>query len=281
MQTGPMHFPRLPDWLIYLAITLALLIAPLGRRERIDAPAPPPPVPGQEAVAMAPVSPFAPAEVVAALGRRRTEVGTAFSVADTGVWLTARHVVADCANVALMVAEGRGVSARVEPGANNDVAVLVTEGGARALPLIGAARLQRGQRGFHPGFPRDAAGEATSRYLGRDELPARRRGERSQAALVWVETGRTTGLHGSLAGLSGAPALDAAGRVIGVTLAEQPRRGRIYTSTPEAIAEAMHSARVRPAAFAVGEPVTADNYYRVADSLRRDLRVAQVICLGG
>lgn len=279
MNTGPMHFPRLPDWLIYLSITLALLIAPLGRRERVDAPAPPPPVPGQEAVPIAPASPFASDEVVAAPGRRRVEVGTAFSVADTGVWLTARHVVADCGHVALMVAEGRGVTARVEPGPSFDVAVLVTEGGAPAMPLIATTRLQRGQRGFHPGFPRNEAGEATSRYLGRDELPQRRRGERRQSALAWVETGRTTGLSGSLAGLSGAPVIDTAGQVIGVTLAEQPRRGRIYTSTPEALSQAMQAARVRPAAFAAGEPVTADNYYRVADSLRRDLRVAQVICL--
>jgi len=188
-------------------------------------------------------------------------------------------VVADCDHVALMVAEGRGVTAEVEQSPGLDLAVLVTEGGAPALPLIGGARLERGQRGFHPGFPRDAAGEATSRYLGRDELPARRRGERRQPALAWAETGRTTGLRGSLAGLSGAPAIDASGRVIGVTLAEQPRRGRIYTSTPEEISEALQAARVQPAGFATGESVTADNYYRVADSLRRDLRVAQVICL--
>jgi hypothetical protein len=29
----------------------------------------------------------------------------------------------------------------------------------------------------------------------------------------------------------------------------------------------------------MGEPITTDNYGRVADTLRRDLRVAQVICL--
>lgn len=34
-----------------------------------------------------------------------------------------------------------------------------------------------------------------------------------------------------------------------------------------------------PSSFAVGEPITTDNYGRVADTLRRDLRVAQVICM--
>ncbi|HPA39508.1 MAG TPA: hypothetical protein PLV04_12235, partial [Phenylobacterium sp.] len=41
------------------------------------------------------------------------------------------------------------------------------------------------------------------------------------------------------------------------------------------------SAHENPAAFAVGEQVSVENYGRVADALRRDLRVAQVICLGG
>ncbi|MCE3289782.1 MAG: serine protease [Caulobacter sp.] len=31
--------------------------------------------------------------------------------------------------------------------------------------------------------------------------------------------------------------------------------------------------------FATGEPVNTENYGRVADALRRDLRVAQVVCL--
>ena len=38
-------------------------------------------------------------------------------------------------------------------------------------------------------------------------------------------------------------------------------------------------AGARPNASAVGQPVNTDNYGRVADDLRRDLRVAQVVCL--
>ena len=86
-------------------------------------------------------------------------------------------------------------------------------------------------------------------------------------------------VHGSLAGLSGAPALDSSGRVIGVTIAEAPRRGRIYTTDPSAIREALAAAKQTPPTDAAGEPITTDNYGRVADSLRRELRVAQVVCL--
>ena len=56
--------PRLPDWLVYLAIVAALLIAAIGRRERADAPPPPPPMAGADSLPLGPSSPFDPAVVV-------------------------------------------------------------------------------------------------------------------------------------------------------------------------------------------------------------------------
>jgi len=66
--------------------------------------------------------------------------------------------------------------------------------------------------------------------------------------------------------------------MVGVTLAEAPRRGRIYTTPPEAILQALARAHLAATAAAPGELVTVDNYGRVADTLRRDLSVAQVVC---
>ncbi len=275
-----MHFPRLPDWLVYLAVVAALLIAAVGRRERADAPPPPPPVPGEEGVPLGPSSPFDPSVVVEVPGKQKPGTGTAFSVADTGVWLTARHVVDGCSETALVVAEGRGVAAHVQIDPSGEAAVLTTEGGAPAMPLMHAgARLKRGDLGYHPGFPQGRPGEAVSRLLGRENLVVRGRGARTEPVLVWAEVGRTDSLKGTLAGLSGAPALDSAGRVIGVTVAEAPRRGRIYTTAPETMLNALQTTRRRASNFAVGEPINVENYGRVADALRRDLRVAQVVCL--
>jgi serine protease Do len=104
-------------------------------------------------------------------------------------------------------------------------------------------------------------------------------GERTEPVLVWAETGRTDGLKGTLAGMSGAPAVDSSGRVIGVTIAELPRRGRIYTTAPQTVRAALTASHEHPANFAVGETITTENYGRVADALRRDLRVAEVVCL--
>jgi len=275
-----MHFPRLPDWLIYAAVVVALLIAAIGRQERTNAPAAPPPAPELEGAALGPASPFDPAVVVEVSDKTEPGAGTAFSIGESGVWVTARHVVDGCAQAAIVVAPGRGVAATVTIDPNSETAMLTTDGGAPPLPLGLTASLRRGERAFHPGFPQGKPGEASSRLIGRENLVVHGRGARTEAVLVWAETGRTDGLTGTLGGLSGAPALDTEGRVIGVTIAEAPRRGRIYTTAPELTARTL-AAKARPSAAAQAVPITAENYGRVADDMRRTLRVAQVVCLTG
>jgi len=280
-----MHFPRLPDWLVYLAVVIALMVVAVGRRERADAPPPPPPVPGESSLPLAAASPFDPALVVNVSGKPEPGSGTAFSVADTGVWLTARHVVEGCTKAAIIVAEGRGVAAQVHIDRDRETAVLTTEGGAPPLPLGLDQILHRGDRAYHPGYPQGQAGEVSSRLLGWQNLSIRGHGrptdrsDRTEPVLVWAETGRTEGLEGTLGGLSGAPALDAQGRVLGVTIAESPRRGRIYTTAPEIVAGALTASGRRADAGAPGEAITPQNYFYVADDLRRELQVAQVVCL--
>jgi serine protease Do len=272
------HFPRLPDWLIYAAVVVALLFAAVSRQERADAPPAPPPAPEAEGAALGPASPFDPAVVVEVADKTEPGAGTAFSIAQSGVWVTARHVVEGCHQAAIVVGPGKGVAAVVRIDPRAETAILTTDGGTPPLPLGLTDRLRRGERAFHPGFPQGRPGEASSRLLGRENLVVEGRGARTEPVLVWAETGRTDGLSGTLGGLSGAPALDASGRVVGVTIAESLRRGRIYTTAPETTARAL-AAGGRRYQEQPGAPISADNYGRVADDLRRSLRVAQVVCL--
>ncbi len=97
--------------------------------------------------------------------------------------------------------------------------------------------------------------------------------------LVWAETGRTEGMSGGLDGLAGAPVLDGTGQVVGVTLAEAPRRGRIYSTSAKAIRAILAEAGQTPSALGQGMTLSTDTYGRAADDLRRNLRVAQAACI--
>jgi S1-C subfamily serine protease len=273
-----MRMPRPPDWLIYLAVVIGLILAAVLIRRPSDAPPAPPPMP--VGAALPAPSPFDPAVVVKAPSKPGQGAGTAFSIAESGVWLTARHVVEGCRSVAIVIAPGSGVAAVSHIDPRGETAVLITKGGAPALPLAPQYGLRRGLAAFHPGFPQGQPGEAASRLVGRERLYPRGRDGGVESVLAWTEIGRTQGLSQNLEGLSGAPALDAAGRVIGVTIAQAPRRDRIYTTTPGAVRAALTYAGVSVSAT-TSEPINTDNYGRVADDLRRNLSVAQVVCMGG
>jgi S1-C subfamily serine protease len=283
------RLPRPPDWLLYAGVVAALLYVALSRREPLETPPPPrraapalPAAPAQQAPGpvLAPASPFDPSVSVDVPEHQAPATGTAFSVSGAGVWITARHVVDGCRQTALVVGENTGVAARPRIDPVGEAALLATEGGAPALPLALGAPLREGEVAYHPGFPQGRPGEAASQLIGRENLVIHGRGARTEPVLVWAEVGRTEGLAGSLGGLSGAPALDASGRVIGVTIAEAPRRGRIYTTTPETVAHLIASrGQPLPATMVQSVSLTRANYGKVADVLRRDLRVAQVVCL--
>lgn len=269
---------RSSDLLLYGGAVVLLVVLAVSQQERADAPAAPPPVPGDAALGA--TAGLGPGQAQR-LPRGATEQasGTAFSVSETGVWITARHVVAGCRRAAVLTSPGQGALARVVADRSSDVAVLVTRGGAPPLPIAPPSQLAGGQIAFHPGYPHGRPGEAASRFLGRYHLPGAFRGGPSQVVQAWAEVGRTDGLAGSLAGLSGAPVLDAKGEVVGVTLAESPRRGRIYAAPRQAISAALAAAGQTVGGFAEGQPITTDNYGRAADDLRRELSVAQVACL--
>lgn len=274
-----MRFPRLPDWLIYASVVGVLIMASLTRRENADAPPAPPPPDEVEGALLGPITPFDESVTIhASEAPFQPMSGTAFSIAGDGRWVTARHVVEGCRRPALDIGGGRAVAADVRLAPKADVALLLTQGGPPALPLAVDKPLRRGQRAFHPGYPQGKPGEVTSRLLGREMLKVRGRGARDEPVLAWAEVGRTDGLKGSLSGLSGGPVLDREGRVVGVTIAESPRRGRIYTTAPDTLGPAIRGEQ-RADERTLGEPITVENYGRVADTLRRDLRVAQVICL--
>jgi hypothetical protein len=268
---------RPPDWLVYAAVVGAVLALALSRRERAAAPEPPPPVPGAAQMPLAADSPFvaSPISPVPAAAVRAGR--TAFSVGDSGVWVSAAGE--PCARPAVMVAEGRAVPARTGPRSGL-IQVFTTAGaGTPGLPLAAGRDIRPGELGFHLGFPRGGPGEVAARLIGPQTLRFLDRDTPNQPVLAWAEIGHTEGLKGERPGLLGAPVLDGVGRVVGVTVGQSQRRGRLYTTTPDGLRRALTEAKLTLGAAGPGEPIAPDNYGRAGDDLRRNLRVVQLVCL--
>ena len=64
--------------------------------------------------------------------------------------------------------------------------------------------------------------------------------------IAWAEVKRLPAREGSLGGISGGAVLNNAGAVVGVTIAEEPRRGRVISAAPETLLAVLHQADVTP-----------------------------------
>lgn len=268
---------RLPDWLIYVLALAALVfvLSKVGER----APAPDAPQTHTYSGPLLPSASTLDSEVLVEVGPVTEGAGTAFPVSTDGWWLTARHVVDSCPHIGILVGGGSAIQvlqAKMADGA--DLALIKTIRGPAPLGWnFQESSLRIGQLAYHFGFPQGAPGEAASRLIGRERLLARGRYSINEPILAWAEVGRSHNRKGSLAGISGGPALNAEGQVIGVTLAESVRRGRLYTAAPETVAALLKAAEVTANGQAV-TPLTPQNYGPQNDKLRQSLRVAQVVC---
>ncbi len=268
---------RFPDWLIYILVLAALIfgLSKIGER----APAPDAPQTHTYSGPLLPSASTLDTEVLVEVGPVSEGAGTAFPVSADGWWLTARHVVDSCPHLGIQVGGGSAIQVlqmRTAEGA--DLALIKTFRGPAPLGLnFAESKMRVGQIAYHFGFPQGVPGEAASRLIGRERLLARGRYHIDEPILAWAEVGRSHNRRGSLAGISGGPAFNAEGQVIGVTLAESVRRGRLYTAAPETILAFLKLAKIN----ANGQPVAAltpQNYGLQNDKLRQALRVAQVVC---
>lgn len=271
---------RLPDWMIYVLALAGFALALTIVDEKADAPPAPPALRNEPAGALLqPPSEFDP-EVLVEVGPVSSGVGTAFAIKQEGWWLTARHVVDACDRVGIVVGRGSAVAAQeVRVSRIADIALVRTVNAPDPLALdLNESTFRVGQQAFHVGYPQGHPGEVATRLMGRQKLIAHGRYSLNEPILAWAEIGRTGGLRGSLSGMSGGPVLDTQGRVIGVTVAESVRRGRIYTAAPASIADLLKLENVAAQGVSAGA-LNTENYGPAADKMRRELTVAQVVCV--
>ncbi|MXW93014.1 MAG: trypsin-like peptidase domain-containing protein [Rhodospirillaceae bacterium] len=220
-----------------------------------------------------------PAFSVAIPTDKSNSIGTAFSLDRRGVWMTARHVVDGCARVLIVTGPRRGVRVRqtyIHPKA--DLAVLQTRGGAPAVPFT-RQTLRRGQTGYHFGYPRGEPAAIQSTLIGRRRMRSVGRYNVTEPVVAWADRVRVPDSYGGLGGISGGPAMDGRGEIIGVTVAGSKRRGRIFTTALTSIAAAIERSGA-PAERGGGRRGAIDgrNFAEVGAGLRKRLTVALVYC---
>jgi serine protease Do len=291
---------KIPDWLFYLLVIAALLYG-CGNRggDRLDerfeaerqaggfqAPDDPedtaPPAEGDgDGAALPEPSRFDEQGLVDAENPELYSTGTAFAVAPGGGWLTASHVVRGCPTVGLISADQETAVRvrRVLVSSQADVAWLDTDGGPQPFAMdLDESDLRLNALGFHVGFPQGLPGEVVTRLMGRQTLETRGAWRSEEDTLTWAEVARTPGLRGSLGGLSGGPVFDSRGRALGVTIAENPRRGRVITTAAVSVTGIVEDGGLTldgdPA-----PPLDPDAFTSRGDRLRDDRRVMQVVCL--
>lgn len=262
---------RIPDWIIYGSIVLLIYLNATRAAHKEDAPQPPPP---PELGPLLPTESPRDQSVLVEMGGPASGIGTAFAVDAKGTWLTARHVVDGCDEVALNIGQRRAIRVNARASKTSDTAILTSKWNRKPLPSDLLSRRTIGEYGYFFGYPQGKPGEAVASLIGRHTMIVRGRYRTEEPILAWTEIGRTRGLIGSLGGLSGGPVLDKDGEVVGIVAAESPRRGRIYSVAPRNLKDLMpRNANQEP------EPIAIDNYGLEADRYRRSRRIAQVLCL--
>tara|TARA_Y100001934_G_scaffold2232_1_gene3461 strand:+ start:32125 stop:33024 length:900 start_codon:yes stop_codon:yes gene_type:complete len=242
---------------------------------------PPPQTEGRLGTRLKERSHFDPAFTVD-VGRKGNSTGTAFSVRDEGIWLTARHVVDGCDRIGLRSGPRKATKVqRVQSHPSADIAVLWTRGGRPAIS-ISEEKLRINQDAYHVGYPEGKPGQVVSNLIGRRNMRTVGRYTQTEPVVAWVERQRHPRTH-TLGGLSGGPALNKAGEIIGVTVAASKRRGRVFTTAPVTMDNMLKMANIHPR----GQPsggVTAKGpseigYVDYGERLRDKLVVAKVLCL--
>jgi S1-C subfamily serine protease len=210
--------------------------------------------------------------------RANDGAGSAFALNATGIWLTAAHVVDDCKAVwVLRDGDWRAATAvRMHPTA--DIAVIRAAETGPTITLGPPGNPAPGADAFHVGYPQLKPAQVHSRYIGRARIERPQRGMPPEPGHVWVEVARAPDFDGSLGGLSGGPAFDRSGRVVGITILESSRRGRVTTAPVDRVLDLMVKIGVQAKpgnSTARFDPAT---FQQTGDTVRAVGTVTHVFC---
>lgn len=207
----------------------------------------------------------------------QNSVGTAFSVDDSGTYVSARHVVEGCDTVSLIRGRSRMEATMVAKATNRDFAILKVDDLIVKPFDLSLVTPRRGEDGFMMGYPQGAPADVRATVIGSTVMRSKGRYNTRERVVAWVERERRPKFGGSLGGISGGPVLDSQGRIVGSVVAGAPRRGRVYTTNPSVFSEAGLITATTPRQTE-NTRLTKENFGQEATKFRRQMRIAQVYC---
>ena len=221
-----------------------------------------------------------PRFVVEDTGAQQDSTGTAFAIDDDGLWLTARHVVSGCDALGFAVPgqfrTQRAGQAWIHP--HSDMALVQGPKPVAAFELA-SAPAGRGADAFHIGYPQGRPGDVQSQVIGPVRMITRGRHRSDEPAIAYAEVRRHPSFAGSLGGMSGGPIFNERGQVIGVTVAGNPRRGRIIGTAPRSSADLFEQVKAQPTVARPAAPqIDPNSLPDVGDALRRSAAVSRLHC---
>jgi len=213
---------------------------------------------------------------------RQQYTGTAFSIDERGLWVTARHVTNGCDQLTLLRPSNRPLRVRnIAEHVAADVSILQTDSGYEALPIDYSNPIFN-QEGFHFGFPQGEPGAVYSKLIGRRTIKTTGTRRVREPVFVWAEKIRVPNHNKSLGGISGGPILNKDGSVVGIHVAGSVRRGRSFSSMPLRIDDLLSQNEVEITNVASSPArlttLNAAEFSKVGEELRGGLTIAQVLC---
>jgi hypothetical protein len=201
------------------------------------------------------------------------------------MWLTARKNVEQCRSISIEAggtgsAMTRLMVIEIALHETADIALLRTAGFRMDItPLPMAPVGLESEEAFQVGFADGAPAAVHSRLIG--YMPPRRPGVSSEDDVaVWAELSRVPNDSETSDTLAGGIVLNEDRLGFGVVSAVSPRRGRILTSSNDAIRALLRRERVSGPPLEMDDqpPLTEQTYPPAARALIQERRVARLVC---
>ena len=214
-------------------------------------------------------------------------IGTGFKVSDN-LWMSARHVLGDCSSSYVNASYGSNEqdlrlieTVFIHP--ESDLVMFRFENDAPhfAVPTMTSQETKNSllrTTAFTAGYPVGIPGQLHVKYLGKAAL-SNINYDILEPIFVWTLSSKTPESLTTVGGISGGPLFNSESKIIGVTVAEQVRRGTVSSADLKSINWLLGAVENQNhSQSAIQDEINSENFNDVADEYRGETSIVQLVC---